>query len=947
MKLIKVWVSILLLFSLLLPAFFHVDAARVAVIKEVQGEVYIKKGNGSREFKAKDGMSLSEGDSVRTVKKSSANIVYDDGSKTTVAPSSKLSISKLKDKNNGKQTKVKVVSGKVWNSVKSLSNANDEYDVETPTAVMGVRGTHFLVTTDPITGEASVSVLDGMVGVSQNSDNGSSSSGTSSSTGQVGQSEQLVGFNQSLVTQSTQQPISEAKPIDVKQLVQQVEPEVIVEMIQDLTETIRETNQQAIENQQMFELSEQQEMLEKAIELSKTAANLASIQETVLNEINQAVIKSEVEQLLRSRFNQTLDNVVNENNQLKTETQTTQQQVTNAAKEAGMTDEQIEDIGPPPVPESPTETTQPATNTGGGGGGGTDDPVPLPPTPTIFGFADGNDFYINIQGHEFSSTLKLYDANDNSLVETIDKASELERFIVTLDGKSYYVTQTVDGKESNPSNIIVSIGDPSEIWINNLPEMAPGNNNFVFDIEVKDQNGNYIRNLSPSDFVFNVTDQEENQLGYLNIVKIEEKYFGDSQYNNHYYQITANFNLLGSFIVIPNVQDISFYDQMINIEFVESATISGTVSLPPGLIGLSEPLEVSITADSSSSATIILQPNTTSAIYELAIPANIDIMYINYELPSYNGFELFSYGYIELTNIINLSPSNTQAVDITLEKVPEINNLISEPMNDSITLNWDEYQGDYGIPANGYHIFLNDILLTGNHITDNTYIRDTTYTITNLAPNNNYNIRIVAVNELGIAATSILNVSTSELPIIPNTRFNYVSSSSFDLSWDSYIEATNYNVYLNDTPHEVTTSDTIRFSDLDLYETYVVRVEAVDSSDDTIAGSTISIKTLDDEFDLFEHYDSGPDYIGLKWNFKSYSWGYNYIIQYGRDGILDKELLVYVDESDCDADGSTVHYVEELDPSTEYTFLITAYYNDEPDVLEPIGAATVILSTSN
>ncbi|HHY73789.1 MAG TPA: hypothetical protein GX497_11355 [Bacillus bacterium] len=370
MKNIKFWVSILFLFSLLLPAFFHADAARIAVVKEVKGEVYIKKGGGQREFKAKDGMSLTQGDSVRTEGKASANIHYDDGSKATVGANSKLIVSKLDNKDDGKQTKTKVLSGKVWNSVKNLSNVNDEYDIETPTAVMGVRGTHFLVSTDPLAGKSSVSVLEGIVGVSQNIDSRNNGSATN---GNFSLAEQLVTINHTLVTATNQAAIPEAQLLDVGQLIGQVEPVVIVEIIQDLTRVIKETNEKALAAQKQFEQTKQEELIKTAIELSKTATALANIQETVLKEISQSSIRQEVERILETTYKQTLDNIIKDNNALKTETATTQQQVTTAAKNSGLTQEQIDKIGPSvPSSTNPNQNQSPqqSGNTTGGGGEG-------------------------------------------------------------------------------------------------------------------------------------------------------------------------------------------------------------------------------------------------------------------------------------------------------------------------------------------------------------------------------------------------------------------------------------------------------------------------------------------------------------------------------------------------------------------------------------------------
>lgn len=464
MKRAKALVSFLLLFSLLIPAFYQANAARVAVIKEVRGEVFVKKGNGTREFNAKEGMSLSEGDSVRTVKKSSANIVYDDGSKTTIAPSSKLTVAKLKNKDAGNQTKVKVVSGKVWNSVKSLSNANDEYDVETPTAVMGVRGTHFLVTTDPITGQTSVSVLDGTIGVSQNSDIGNSSGSSDGPGDRTNTAEQLVTFNQTLSTETIHAPLSDAKELDVQQLVEQVEPVVIVEIIQDLTETIQEKQEQALENHELFEQTDQFDLLENALELSKTAAELAKIQANVLSEINRSsAIREEVEQLLQSRFNQTIESVMRDNQELRSSTESAREQITDSASNAGMSEEEINEFGPEDVPVTPPSPAPDSNGGSSGGGGGNVDERPS--APRISGEGDGTNFYIDVFDYDPAAILKLYQlvGDTFSLYFEIDLTmNEFNYFTLPYDGMKYYVTQTVNGIESLPSITVTAGEEPIE-----------------------------------------------------------------------------------------------------------------------------------------------------------------------------------------------------------------------------------------------------------------------------------------------------------------------------------------------------------------------------------------------------------------------------------------------------------------------------------------------------
>jgi hypothetical protein len=58
-----------------------------------------------------------------------------------------LTFSKLSSR-QGTRTKVSMLKGSAWVDVKSVANKNDEFTLETPTAVMGVRGTHFLARTE-------------------------------------------------------------------------------------------------------------------------------------------------------------------------------------------------------------------------------------------------------------------------------------------------------------------------------------------------------------------------------------------------------------------------------------------------------------------------------------------------------------------------------------------------------------------------------------------------------------------------------------------------------------------------------------------------------------------------------------------------------------------------------------------------------------------------------
>ena len=71
-------------------------------------------------------------------------------------------------------------------------NVEDEYQIETPTTVMGVRGTLFLASVNPATGETTGSVMEGAVGVQQNTQSN------------AGQNEQLVPMGNSIQVPTNQ-----------------------------------------------------------------------------------------------------------------------------------------------------------------------------------------------------------------------------------------------------------------------------------------------------------------------------------------------------------------------------------------------------------------------------------------------------------------------------------------------------------------------------------------------------------------------------------------------------------------------------------------------------------------------------------------------------------------------------------------------------------------------
>jgi hypothetical protein len=139
------------------------ESTRIAQITKLTGEVYVKKSGGTKEFKAYVNMTLNQGDFLRTGKNSSVVLkVLDREDELTFDANSSVFLSQLKTADDGKKTSVSMWSGSVYAKASKLVGG-DKLEIETPTAVMGVRGTHFIAAVDPDLGDTSIFVMAGVV----------------------------------------------------------------------------------------------------------------------------------------------------------------------------------------------------------------------------------------------------------------------------------------------------------------------------------------------------------------------------------------------------------------------------------------------------------------------------------------------------------------------------------------------------------------------------------------------------------------------------------------------------------------------------------------------------------------------------------------------------------------------------------------------------------------
>ena len=164
-------------FLLGLLASFNLFAANGTFII-VKNEVNIQKKNGSSEV-AKVGSTISVGDTVISGTDSRAKIAMQDRNIITVLPNTKLVIEDYKSTDKERNVKLSLLEGKVRNDVKEkYDNDKNKFQIRTPTAVAGVRGTKFITSFAKDTQTTEVITLKGEVVVTKYDANKSTALGT-------------------------------------------------------------------------------------------------------------------------------------------------------------------------------------------------------------------------------------------------------------------------------------------------------------------------------------------------------------------------------------------------------------------------------------------------------------------------------------------------------------------------------------------------------------------------------------------------------------------------------------------------------------------------------------------------------------------------------------------------------------------------------------------------
>lgn len=157
-------IAILLLATFSLPTYAADGSAKSLKAVEVVGDVYVTKAGGSKSYRVFQGMEIQRNDYVETGPKGRLILVDESsGDEILIEKNSSIYVSELSESSGVKKSKFKMWAGSIWNKVKTLAGADDEFEIDTPTAVMGVRGTHFILVINPATGLPEIYVSSGVV----------------------------------------------------------------------------------------------------------------------------------------------------------------------------------------------------------------------------------------------------------------------------------------------------------------------------------------------------------------------------------------------------------------------------------------------------------------------------------------------------------------------------------------------------------------------------------------------------------------------------------------------------------------------------------------------------------------------------------------------------------------------------------------------------------------
>ncbi len=146
-------------------------SVRTAKITGFSGSVSIMKSGSEKAFSPEKGMKLTHGDRIITGKDSWVKLDVDGDKELKVGEKTYISLEELTYEDGGEKTSIRLFNGDLWTNIEQKLGKDDEFEVKTPNAIMGARGTKFLVSYDEMPADgteregnkSTLTVLEGVV----------------------------------------------------------------------------------------------------------------------------------------------------------------------------------------------------------------------------------------------------------------------------------------------------------------------------------------------------------------------------------------------------------------------------------------------------------------------------------------------------------------------------------------------------------------------------------------------------------------------------------------------------------------------------------------------------------------------------------------------------------------------------------------------------------------
>ncbi|MGO4347403.1 FecR domain-containing protein [Paenibacillus sp. MCAF9] len=148
MKTLKLVFVTLLVMAIIMPtSVFAKDTEKAGKITAISGKAEVKKSGGSKKFNAFKGMAITKGDTILTGSDGKVTMDLDSDKEVTIGTDTTLVVSELvkSAKALGGKTSLSLLKGKVLVTIKKKLDGDSRFEIETPTAIMGVMGTQFTV----------------------------------------------------------------------------------------------------------------------------------------------------------------------------------------------------------------------------------------------------------------------------------------------------------------------------------------------------------------------------------------------------------------------------------------------------------------------------------------------------------------------------------------------------------------------------------------------------------------------------------------------------------------------------------------------------------------------------------------------------------------------------------------------------------------------------------